>query len=337
MSVQRDGVVTPHPPADFVLEYGDVLGYSATIGTVCNLWTKMGHIAATPPGALTGTEYAHRLAEAVVAPSSRYIGRKYGDIETGAKKIVAVSRRREDLSQAISEDIVQPGDLLVMEVEAEWLDESHEDDLLLIAERRGYRVQRVSKAAAAAAIVGAMVLLSAFGVMSLLNAALLAAVALIGTGCLSFREAWRSIDWQTYVVLAAAVGLEPAVTESGLAVVISDALGSMAGESIVVSLIVVYIGSIVLTNLVTNAAAAALMFPITAAIVASLGTGWEPFVIVLMLGCSYAFINPAGYQTSLMVMKPGGYTFTDFVRVGVPLTVLVGAVAVSLALLVYPT
>jgi di/tricarboxylate transporter len=81
----------------------------------------------------------------------------------------------------------------------------------------------------------------------------------------------------------------------------------MAGESIVVSLIVVYIGSIVLTNLVTNAAAA-LMFPITAAIVASLGTGWEPFVVVLMLGCSYAFINPAGYQTSLMVMKPGGGT-----------------------------
>mgnify|MGYP001813191448 FL=1 len=108
--MQRDGVVTPHPPADFVLEYGDVLGYSATIGTVCNLWTKMGHIAATPPDALTGTEYAHRLAEAVVAPSSRFIGRKYGDIETGARKIVAVSRRREDLSQAISEDIVQPGD-----------------------------------------------------------------------------------------------------------------------------------------------------------------------------------------------------------------------------------
>ena len=96
------------------------------------------------------------------------------------------------------------------------------------------------------------------------------------------------------------------------------------------------VSAILLTNLVTNAAAAALMFPIMAGIVASLGVGWEPFVVILMLGCSYAFINPAGYQTSLMVMKPGGYSFSDFVRVGVPLTIVVGAVAVTLATILYP-
>ena len=125
------------------------------------------------------------------------------------------------------------------------------------------------------------------------------------------------------------------MTESGLAEVLADALGAIAGDSLIVSLAVVYAGSILLTNLVTNAAAAALMFPIMAGMVTALDTAWQPFVAVLMLGCSYAFINPAGYQTSLMVVKPGGYKFVDFVRVGVPLTVVVGAVAIPLAVLFY--
>ncbi len=77
------------------------------------------------------------------------------------------------------------------------------------------------------------------------------------------------------------------------------------------------------------------MFPIMAGMATALDTAWQPFFAVLMLGCSYAFINPAGYQTSLMVMKPGGYKFFDFVRVGVPLTVVVGAVAIPLAVLLY--
>jgi di/tricarboxylate transporter len=337
LTVRHDGALMTDQRTDLTLEEGDVLGYSATISAVGNLWTKMGLIAATPPTALTGTEYAHRLAEAVVAPSSRFVGRRLGDIDTGAMKIVAVSRHGAQLADSLSDETVQPGDVLVLEVSAEWLEGSYDDDLLLVAERRGYRVQRLSRAVSAAVIVGAMVLLSAFGVMSLLNAALLASIALIATGCLTFRSAWNSIDWQTYIVLAAAVGLQPAVTNSGLADVISDALGSVAGDNIVLSLVVVYVGSIVLTNLVTNAAAAALMFPIMAGIVASLGTDWQPFVAILMLGCSYAFINPAGYQTSLMVMKPGGYTFSDFVRVGVPLTIVVGALAVTLATLLYPT
>ena len=75
------------------------------------------------------------------------------------------------------------------------------------------------------------------------------------------------------------------------------------------------------------------MFPIMAGMVTALDTAWQPIVAVLMLGCSYAFINLAGCQTSLMVMKPGGYEFFDFVRVGVPLTVVVGAVAIPLAVL----
>jgi len=87
--------------------------------------------------------------------------------------------------------------------------------------------------------------------------------------------------------------------------------------------------------LITNAAAAAFMFPITVSIVSDLGVSFMPFAVILMLGTSYAFLNPAGYQTNLMVQGPGGYEFMDYVRVGAPLTILVGIIVILLAPLVY--
>ena len=137
------------------------------------------------------------------------------------------------------------------------------------------------------------------------------------------------------MVLASAIALEPAVTNSGLAETISEGLTDLAGGEPIVALAVVYLGAVALTNIVTNTAAAALMFPITVGIVATLDVAYQPFIAVLMLGCSYAFINPAGYQTHLMVYEPGGYTFADFSRVGVPLTILLGFVVVPLAALFY--
>ena len=90
-----------------------------------------------------------------------------------------------------------------------------------------------------------------------------------------------------------------------------------------------------MTNIITNAAAAAFMFPVALSLANSLGVSFMPFAMVLMSAATCAFINPAGFQTNLMVQEPGGYTFGDFARVGVPLTLIVGAVVLSLAPLVY--
>ena len=323
------------PVPDLQLEPGDVLTFDGSISAVTNLWTTMGLVAATPRRE-TGKEYAHRLAEGVVSVTSDLIGSRVGDADLGEEKVVAISSSGVPITGTIADYVIVMGDNIVLEVEEDFFDEPHDEDFALVKRHRGYRVQRVGRAVIASLIVLAMVLLSAFGVMSLLNAALLASIALLATGCLSFRAAWRSIDWTTYVILGSAIALEPAVTNSGLADTIADGLGAIAGDSVIVSLAVVFIGCIVLTNLVTNSAAAALMFPITVGIVVALGVAWQPFVAILMLGCSYAFINPAGYQTHLMVMEPGGYKFADFVKVGVPLTILLGVVVVPLAWLLYP-
>jgi len=171
--------------------------------------------------------------------------------------------------------------------------------------------------------------------MSMLNAALLASLAMILTGCIPLREAFRSVEWDTVVVLGAAVGLEAAVTGSGLSAGIAGVLERLGGGSALVALASVFVGAVLMTNVITNAAAAAFMFPIAFSLSEQMALSPEPFVILLMLGCSYAFVNPAGYQTNLMVQKPGGYAFSDFVKVGLPLTLVVGAVALFLASVFY--
>jgi di/tricarboxylate transporter len=333
VSVTRDGATVADPPADWQLAAGDLLTFHTTIATLGQLWSTVG-LGAAVPGQIANDEYAQRLIEGVVAVDSPYIGHPMRDLAILGRKIVGVSRGGVAVPETLQEAVVAAGDNVVLQVDPEAFQE-RPDAFALVRRIRGYRVRRTDRAWAAIGIVTAMVLLSAFGIMSLLNAALLASAALVLTGCLTLRGAFRAIDWETYVILACAVGLEPAVTESGLADVIAGILASIAGDSVLVGLAVVFVGAIVLTNLVTNSAAAALMFPIAAGIAAAMGAPWEPFVVVLMLACSYAFINPAGFQTHLMVMKPGGYRFGDFAKVGSVLTVVLGLVVVPLAAIVY--
>lgn len=184
-------------------------------------------------------------------------------------------------------------------------------------------------------ITVAMVVLAATGITSMLNAALLAAMAMLLAGCLTIERLWQSVDWQTIVVMGAAVGLESAITGTGLARETANLFAAIGGKSPVMALAAVYIGTVVLTNVISNVAAAVMMFSVAVSLSTALGVSFFPFAMILMSGVSTAFINPAGFQTNLMVQKPGGYVFSDFVKVGAPLTLIVGAVVLLLAPIVY--
>ncbi len=170
---------------------------------------------------------------------------------------------------------------------------------------------------AATLITLAMIVVATFGWMTMLNASLLAALAMVATGSLSIRDAGRSVDFGTLIVLASAVGLAAAVSATGLSDAIADLLARMGAGNPYVALTLVFIGTALLANLTTNAAAAAVMFPIALSLASHLQVNFMPFAIVLMMGSS-AFISPASYQTNLMVYEPGGYQFTDFVKMGLP-------------------
>jgi di/tricarboxylate transporter len=252
-------------------------------------------------------------------------------------QLIGMSRDGRPASTALADEALRPGDVVALEVTpAFFFAERRQEQFSLSKRVLGAALPRTERATLALAITGAMVALAAFGIMSMLNAALLAVGAMLITGCVTYRAAWKSIELETVVVLAAAIGLESAITASGLSQAIGDLMARLAGDNAHIALAVVFVGAIVMTNLITNAAAAAFMFPIALAVATTLQVNFMPFVIILMLGTSYAFINPAGYQTNLMVYEPGGYTFSDFARVGMPLTVLVGIVAVLLSPRVFP-
>ena len=181
----------------------------------------------------------------------------------------------------------------------------------------------------------AMIAVVALGWMSMLNASLLASGTMLLTGCLNLRTAGRCIDWGTLVVIACAIGLESAVSRSGLADGIAKILTSMGGENPYLVMAVIFLGCTFMTNVITNNAAAAFMFPIALSAASQLDISFMPFAVTLMIAASCAFITPTGYQTNLMIWGPGGYAFGDFVKIGTVMTLIVAGTTLVLAPLVF--
>jgi di/tricarboxylate transporter len=337
---QSEVVAEPETLGGQVLCANDLLVFHTDTDAAPELWTKIG----LEPFIAMDVEkqrHEHRLVEVVMSARHPAVGRLVSDLPSRedppyVAEIVAASRDDKPLEMPMIEARVEAGDNAILEVDDAFFYEArHQLEYSLIRRLHGYRVQRTEKAVTAAVITLAMVLLAAFDLMSMLNAGLLALLAMLLTGCLSLSRAWRSIEWDTLVVLGAAIGLESAITATGLSQVIADVLAILGGGSPMAALAIIFIGAVIMTNVLSNAAVAAFLFPVSLSLADSMGVSFLPFAMVLMLGISYAFINPTGYQTNLMVQAPGDYEFMDYVRIGVPLTILTGIVALLLAPVVY--
>jgi di/tricarboxylate transporter len=174
---------------------------------------------------------------------------------------------------------------------------------------------------------------TAIGLLPILHASILAALLVLATRTLTVRQARDAIDLHLVVLIASAFGLGAAVQSSGLATAGAELLtGLMAPFGPLGALAGVIIATVIVTELVSNNAAAVLMFPVGLAAAATIGVDPRPFVIAVTLSASLSFLSPIGYQTNMMVYALGGYRFTDFARIGAPLTVL----CVVLQLLLIP-
>ena len=337
-SVTRNGTsIKPSPTVK--LEADDLLTFSAPADVIPILWTTIGLVPAysTP---MSNNRHEHQIAELVLSANSPAIGHRIGDLPLPGSpyelKLVGVSRHGDAPREPLADFRLEAGDAGVVEVsDAFFYENRRERDFILIKRLEGFRVQRLDRAVVALLITVAMVVLAATGITTMLNAALLATMAMLVGGCLTVDRLWQSVDWQTIVVLGAAVGLESAITGSGLAGKAASLFASIGGRSPLVALAAVYLGTVVLTNVITNVAAAVMMFSVAVSLSTSLGVSFIPFAMILMSGASTAFINPAGFQTNLMVQTPGGYVFSDFAKVGIPLTLIVGTIVILLAPVAY--
>lgn len=186
------------------------------------------------------------------------------------------------------------------------------------------------KAPIALGLLAMLVVSAATGLLSILEAALLTAGGMLATRCITASRARRSVDLSVLVVIAAAFALGTAIRETGAAAGIAQTLIGAGTLTPWLALAMVYLTTVAFTETITNNAAAVLMFPIAMAVADQLGVNFMPFAVAIMFAASASFITPLGYQTNLMVLGSGGYRFTDYLRIGLPLSVLAAGTAIVL-------
>jgi di/tricarboxylate transporter len=223
---------------------------------------------------------------------------------------------------------LHPGDTLLLEAQKGFLFKFRNSrDFLLISRLANANPVRHERAPWALGIILIMLGLIMTESMNILPAAVLAASAMLMTGCLNMEDARNSIDYKVLMVIACAFGLGAAVQKVGLADLIAEHALLLANGDPWVMLFLVYIVTALLTETITNNAAAIVMFPIAMSSATGLGVSVAPFAVAVMIAASASFITPIGYQTNLMVFGPGGYRFSDYLKLGLPLSLLVGCIA----------
>lgn len=337
-SITREGAPRAPSPEER-LQGCDILTFIASASALPGLWTMIG-LEPAHGTTMKSERHEHQLVEVVLSAHAPAVGHRISELPLPESsyeiKLAGFSRHGRAPNQSLLDLRLEPGDAMVMEVnDSFFYENSSEADFIFIKPLDGYHVKRVDRAIVATLITVAMVALAATGILTMLNSALLATIAMLSTGCLTSKRAWNSIQWNTVVVLGAALGLEAAVTGSGLSQTIAKLCADLGGDNPRLGLAVIFVGTIAMTNVISNVATAAFMFPVALSMSKMMGVSAKPFVMVLMVAASCAFVNPAGFQTNLMVQKDGGYTFADFARVGLPLTVLVGIVVLIVAPIAY--
>ena len=327
--------------ANPVLRQGDMLVFTTDLDNIETLWSTNGLIPVNVLHKMKSPRYQHTLVTVVVSRRALSVGRLVSELPLEESpyrmNVVAASRGTKPLETSISNHRIQAGDLLVLEVgDSFFYQNRREIDFLAVKKLSKAKLQRTDRAVAAGLITISMVAVVALGFMSMLNAALLASGLMVLTGCMSLKEAGQSVEFGTVVVIASAIGLEAAVTSSGLSAILADFFAGIGGGNPTIALIVVFCGCIFMDTLVTNVASAVFMFPIALMMAEQMSVSFMPFAMTVLVGASCSFISPVGYQTNLMVYGPGGYSFIDYVKIGVPLTVIVGIVTILLTPLFFP-
>jgi di/tricarboxylate transporter len=323
------------------LHAGDRLAFAATFEVIPTLWDTNGLEPVVHVQRPESERFTHRLVEVVVSPQCQEIGRKIAELPLPGSpyrfSIVGLSRTGQPVPGPLDEVRLEPGDDLILEVEEDFFEENlNEVEFSLTKRITGVRFKRYDRALTATGILLAMVAAATLGWLSMLNAALLATGAMLLTGCMTWRWAGRSVDFSILVIIASAMGLGAAVQASGLAAKIAELLLTMGGKNPYLALTMVFVGCVIMNTLVTNVASAVFMFPIALDLAGFLGVSGMPFVMTLIVAASCSFISPWSYQTNLMVFGPGTYRFSDFVKIGMPLTLVVGALTIGLAPMIWP-
>ncbi len=343
IEIDRNGdIITPVGPGH-VIQANDRLVFTGIISSIIELEKIPGLVPIADPGYEVSPrmQRSRRMCEAVISASSPLIGKTIRDAEfraTYGAAVVAVHRMGKRVERKIGDIRLRPGDTLLMQVQPHFVRAyRHDPAFYLVSDVDEWRPLRRDRAWLSLVLFAILLLLMTTGLVSTLVSAMLIAVAMVAVGCISAGEARRSIEWQVLVTIAAAFGVGTALENSGAATAIATTLvdGTKALGPIAALAVIYLLGSI-LTELITNNAAAVLMFPFCLETARLYDASPTPFLIALILAASASFMTPIGYQTNMMVYGPGGYRFMDFVKIGTPLNATLWVVAVVAIPVIWP-
>jgi di/tricarboxylate transporter len=315
------------------LEAGDRLVFVGISDSVVELQRFKGLVPSTDHSFDLSTKSHHErvLVEAVVSRHCALVGKtlkegRFRMVYGGS--VIAIARHGERVKGKLGQVRLQPSDTLLLDVRPPFLERHrHSRDFLLISQVPDYLPVRHERALPAWLILAGVVISATFEWLTMLEAALLGAAAMLLFGCCSVDAALKNIDVQVLIAIAASIGLGKALDSTGAATSIAQGFLYLLGSDPWIALIGFYVLTVVLTETLSNNSVAVLMFPLALAVADKLGVSYWPFVIAIMIAASMGFSTPIGYQTNLMVYGPGGYKFSDFVRFGVPLNILMGIIA----------
>lgn len=272
------------------------------------------------------------IGEGVIGNNSHFIGKKPSQLALRRRYgcyIVAIHRDKQNFTSDLDQITLRYGDVILLEgTENELAKLFEEQEILSVTQVKSLKYDQ-EKAPIAMFVLAAVVGLAAFNVIPIAGIALAGAVAVILSGCVEIEKAYESIEWRILMIIFGTLSLSIALDNTGLARMIVDGLTHItASFGPIAVLAMIYLLTSVLTEVMSNNAAAVLLTPIAIGLADSMGVDARPFIVAIMFGASASFATPIGYQTNTFVYNTGNYHFTDFLRIGVPMNILMLIVAV---------
>lgn len=329
--IREDGGRVEPVGASTYIRKGDHIIFSASLNRIAII-EKLKGISLE-----TGTDKSldvlqnenHHLVEAVISHNSSLVGKTIRDSEfrsTHDAGVIAVHRNNQRINSRVGDIILKPGDTLLLLADDEFVQRhQHSQDFYVV-----YTVnppeqlkQNNLKGFLALGLLLVMILSVTLGFLSMFEAMLIAVILLVVTRLINWREILEYIQFDVLLLIASAFAIGAAMTASGLAQFLAENMLAIAQPLGIIGVVfIIYIATNIFTELITNSAAAVLMFPIAFEMADQLNVDYMGFIVTIAVAASCSFITPIGYQTNLIVYGPGGYKFSDYIKIGAPLVLL---------------
>jgi di/tricarboxylate transporter len=329
--IRDERVISPVSPEE-ILEQGDSLFFSGNTQSIYQL-IKDDNGLTIPKETIEESEDQFNFVEAVIPANSALVGMRIKDSDFRKKfdsSIIAIHRNGKRVPGKVGEMQISAGDFLLLLSNDNRRNGNHEGDLFFLSVPKKVKEKKSQWTSILGMACFGVLVAGIVGLFPLFDACLVILVGLVFFGVLNLTEIRRELDLSLLMILVCSLAIGVALEKSGTADIIARGLigiGKSFGAIGVLSSL--FLVTIILTALITNAAAVSIVFPIAMSISEQMDISYTPFFVAIAFGASGDFMTPIGYQTNLMVYGPGGYTFKDFLRVGGPLTAIYTVICIG--------